>query len=146
MPFNNDSFARRIAAILLKLQIQFALFMSKVSSAYPARTQKLGLIVLCSLFLSLSSWFIIDAVTKKIAPKRITVTHIRFIPSIKMQEQPRIVLTQTGYRKLQQFRHYLDSLRHAQSGKLMYDSIVHARPGLLDSIAILENIYLSNLK
>ncbi|WP_409415811.1 hypothetical protein [Flavobacterium sp. PS2] len=43
-----------------------------------------------------------------------------------------------------EFRRYLDSLGRSPTGKKMYDSIVQYRPGLLDSLEILENYYNSN--
>lgn len=43
--------------------------------------------------------------------------------------------------KIKEFKKYMDSLEHSPSGKIFFDSIITARPGLLDSIFILEQFY-----
>lgn len=48
--------------------------------------------------------------------------------------------------RLRGFRHYLDSLRGSESGKACYDSLVRRRPGLLDSLAFIEQVYPLQLK
>lgn len=40
-------------------------------------------------------------------------------------------------------RHYIDSLRQDPNGRLQYDSIQRFRPGLLDTLQILEHYYQS---
>lgn len=45
--------------------------------------------------------------------------------------------------QMREFRRYMDSLNLSPQGKLIYDSIVSARPGLLDSVKQIENL-LSN--
>lgn len=42
--------------------------------------------------------------------------------------------------RLEAFRAYIDSLERSPSGRRKRDSIVQARPGLLDSIKLMENI------
>ena len=48
--------------------------------------------------------------------------------------------------KITSFRKYMDSLGRSPTGKKMHDSIVLNRPGLLDSLTIIENYYYSHLK
>lgn len=43
--------------------------------------------------------------------------------------------------KINGFRNYMDSLRKTASGKAIADSILKARPGLMDSISALEQLY-----
>lgn len=45
--------------------------------------------------------------------------------------------------QMRDFRRYMDSLNLSPQGKLIYDSIVSAHPGLLDSVKQIENL-LSN--
>ena len=40
----------------------------------------------------------------------------------------------------------MDSLTRSENGTIIYDSIVKARPGLMDSVLFIENIYQSQLK
>ena len=46
------------------------------------------------------------------------------------------------YEMVRSFHHYLDSLGASSTGALMRDSILRVRPGLLDSIEIIERMYL----
>lgn len=50
-----------------------------------------------------------------------------------------LVVSPVLYKRLQEFRSYMDSLR--VYSKQVYDSIMHARPGLMDSVFFLEQIY-----
>ena len=45
------------------------------------------------------------------------------------------------YEKIQDFHKYMDSLANTAAGKKVRDSILNARPGLLDSIVSLEAYY-----
>jgi hypothetical protein len=44
------------------------------------------------------------------------------------------------------FRHYLDSLQQTGNGRLTRDSILKQRPGLMDSLDMLERMYLMQSK
>jgi len=46
-----------------------------------------------------------------------------------------------AFQRIMAFRHYLDSLRQTEKGRLKFDSINRARPGLVDSIAQVEAFY-----
>ncbi|MFV8324944.1 hypothetical protein [Flavobacterium sp. ZS1P14] len=50
------------------------------------------------------------------------------------------------FEKINRFRIYMDSLARSPTGKKRYDSIVNNPPGLLDSLATIENYYQSNFK
>jgi hypothetical protein len=45
------------------------------------------------------------------------------------------------YNKIIAFLKYMDSLAGSVSGRKIYDSIIHIRPGLLDSAKLLEKLY-----
>jgi len=47
---------------------------------------------------------------------------------------------------IQAFRHYLDSLGQSAPGRLWRESLLKARPGLLDSLRAIEQVYLSGSK
>jgi hypothetical protein len=56
------------------------------------------------------------------------------------------VISQSEYERIHQFRQYMDSLTSSPTGKVLHDSIVAHRPGLMDSIQIIENMYQSQIK
>jgi len=53
------------------------------------------------------------------------------------------VISSDEYEKIHRFRRYMDSLARSPSGRVYFDSIIQARPGLLDSITIVEQLYYS---
>src|SRR5687767_12182579 len=48
--------------------------------------------------------------------------------------------------RINSFKKYMDSLSKSSQARLVYDSILKARPGLMDSIQIIEEIYYSQSK
>ena len=50
-------------------------------------------------------------------------------------------ISQAEYNRIKQFRIYMDSLVRSPSGKIHYDSITSLRPGLMDSVRLIENYY-----
>ncbi|STO10824.1 hypothetical protein [Flavobacterium hibernum] len=68
---------------------------------------------------------------------------------IPLKEKPlelSTIISKTEFEKITSFRKYMDSLGRSPTGKKTYDSIVSDRPGLLDSLTIIENYYYSHLK
>jgi hypothetical protein len=55
-------------------------------------------------------------------------------------------ITHEEYLRIYNFKLYLDSIASTPSGRITFDSIITARPGLIDSILIIEHIYLSQTK
>ena len=56
------------------------------------------------------------------------------------------IINKVEFEKIIRFRRYMDSLGRSPTGKKTHDSIVLYRPGLLDSLTIIENHYYSHLK
>lgn len=82
--------------------------------------------------------------------KNITVISItKPANAIPLKEKPlelNEVISKKEFEKITSFRKYMDSLSRSPTGKKTYDSIVSDRPGLLDSLTIIENYYYSHLK
>ena len=55
-------------------------------------------------------------------------------------------ISRTEYLRIIRFRDFMDSLARSPSGKARYNSIVSNRPGLPDSIRIIEKLYHSQFK
>jgi hypothetical protein len=80
--------------------------------------------------------------------KNITITPITK-PTNAVEEktiQLNAIINTTEFEKIVRFRRYMDSLGRSPTGKKLHDSIVHYRPGLLDSISIVEHYYHSQFK
>jgi hypothetical protein len=50
-------------------------------------------------------------------------------------------ISDVEYSRVKRFRTYMDSLARSPSGKIVYDSITRHRPGLMDSVRLIENYY-----
>ena len=101
---------------------------------------KVFLIVFCIASAIGSACIIIRALQKK---------HISYavaaiaVPGHVEQNNPELEDTATiqAVMRIEHFKHWLDSLH--QRGSPLYDSIIQARPGLMDSIQFIEQYYSS---
>ncbi len=97
----------------------------------------------CSIYLIVNSF-------SNNKSKNITITPItkptNLIPSKEKSRELNAIISKTELEKITSFRKYMDSLGHSPTGKKTHDSIVLNRPGLLDSLTIVENYYYSHLK
>ena len=97
----------------------------------------------CSIYLIMNSFS--GNTTKSIAVTPIT----KPTNSVPLEEKPiqlNAIINTTEFEKIVRFRRYMDSLGRSPTGKKLHDSIVHYRPGLLDSISIVEHYYHSQFK
>ena len=67
-------------------------------------------------------------------------------PSGDKISQAPVVITEEEYQKIQWFRQYLDSLAQTSPGEKFPDSLLAGRPGFMDSVLLLENLYQSQIK
>ena len=127
-----DRAAGKIAGVLLALQTKFAKLMHKTVADWPVRKLKVSLIIFCILAGGFSIYFAAVAVfradrqpaytiDKMNAPKHIDKTGDEIITP---------AVDEDVYREIQAFKK-----------SSYYDSIVRSRPGLTDSIKMLEEIY-----
>lgn len=56
------------------------------------------------------------------------------------------IIADLPYKRIRQFRLFMDSLSNSPEGKKMHDSILYSRPGLMDSVRVIENFHQSQLK
>lgn len=56
------------------------------------------------------------------------------------------LLSKEEYGRIHRFTLYIDSLKATASGRRLLDSVTGNRPGLLDSLRLVENLYQSQIK
>jgi hypothetical protein len=147
-PSQQEQIAGSIVARLLRLQSKWADFMGSYINCL-TKTQKIsglllftGLSVLVCVRIVISSFtsppipFTVKGIHRSIA---ITSTGEPCVPVIKG-------IPEREYRQAVAFHRYMDSLKQSDPGHLLFDSIQHHRPGLLDSALLLEQLYHSSLK
>lgn len=97
----------------------------------------------CSIYLIVNSFSNNKSRNITIAPITKPTNHI---PLKEKPPELNTIISKTEFEKITNFRKYMDSLGRSPTGKKTYDSIVSGRPGLLDSLTIIENYYYSHFK
>ena len=82
---------------------------------------------------------IVQAFTAKARPAAVALKMPRIIPQKETPALP--FISKQEYDRIEQFKNYVRQLPKAG-----FDSFIYARPKLLDSIAVIENYYLSQNK
>ena len=59
---------------------------------------------------------------------------------------PHVLVTEEDMKEVRNFKRYMDSLKNSGKGRPLYDSILKARPGLMDTVGMLEEMYLLQQK
>ncbi len=129
-----DKAATKIANAGIWLQTKFANTMNKNVSKIPARKLKTALIVFCllgggfSIYLISHAIFGADKKQQPIEVKQMTSPK-HFDKTGSEINEPENYISDEMYREIQEYKHDMDSLGQP------------IRPGLMDSIKILEQIY-----
>ncbi len=138
-----DKLATRIAGAVLKIQTLFSSFLSKITANLSARSLKIIVIFFSTGWFAVSVYFIASAFVNDAPRSTVQISHLKTPSIIKSRTKEKLsssnVITDEEYKEIQQFQKYMDSLR--QCSKQNYDSILSGRPGLMDSIILLEQMY-----
>jgi hypothetical protein len=143
--------ATGIAKFLLKVQTKFSDFMNGQTKNISPKGLKLIVIVFCVFGGGFSIYLIAEAIwkTDKAQPglKIEKVNFPKYYDNNNDAElQSDQYVDQETYQRILFFESYMDSLMQTESGRKIHDSILLARPGLPDSIAMLKEIYQSKIK
>ena len=114
--------------------------MVKLAGRLSISQQKIVFIMLCLLCSAYSSFLIVEGFTVIKNTKAIPVNSI----STPDSRKPIIKSDGDESDEIARMKHLLfvmDSLKNTPSGKPQYDSIVRYRPGLLDTLKMLEEYY-----
>jgi hypothetical protein len=141
----HDKIAVRIAGYLIKAQTKFAQFMNKNSSAVSTKRMKAFLVIFCLISGSFSLYFVGKGLFNRENETTIILDKVH-TPKYYDKVGDDMISSETyideeTWSKVQLFRNYMDSLK--TNGSNSYDSMVKARPGLMDSVRAIEDIYYS---
>ena len=144
-----DKVAKGIARFLLSIQNGFASLMSERVKNLSSHSKQICLAVFCLMFGGLSIYVFVGAFQdSKNSGKTIKLDQVA-VPKYYDQIDSEIAkpsVVEGDVIRINRFKKYMDSLRHSVKGRLVYDSILKARPGLMDSITVIEEIYYSQSK
>jgi hypothetical protein len=121
----------------------FAGFFGKKTAGLSNRGKIIFLMAVCFVFGGLSLFSFVDVFNPSrdntlVKPGQVAVPK-HFDKTGELPDDQVVIVSPAFYKRLQDFKLYMDSLR--KNSKVKYDSIVRARPGLLDSVLFLEQIY-----
>lgn len=142
----SDKVAGKIASVGIKVQQLFAENMNRIFMKTDFKRLKLILIVfsVCaggySIYLIVNSVFSPERKQKALEIQQMDIPK-HFNKSGDETIMPEATIDEQTYLQIQDFRKYMDSLKLNRTNE--YDSILQARPGLMDSVQVLEQIYLS---
>jgi len=142
----DKSIGTRIGKNVVKLQTAFAKRINAAVAKVPVRALKRNLIIFCvvsggfSAYLALNGLFGKNTKSNAITIDQASVPKY-FDKSGDDVNNVQSIIDEDLMQQVRTFRHYVDSLK--LNDKNSYDSIMSARPGLIDSIRTIEEIYLT---
>lgn len=138
-----NSIAKGAASFYLRLQSRWAKWMAKRTESFSRGNWTLLLILFVLLTGGYSTYLLVSSFTAK-ERKAFSITpirkpgHLTETGDAKAEAHP---ISETEYRRIHNFRMYMDSLARSPSGKATYDSITYRRPRLMDSVRYIDNYY-----
>lgn len=144
-----STIGKQLKKVYLFVQSQWAQWMTRQT----AKVSLPNLLVIWVFFIAFASGYSIYLIVHSLSgatTNNISVTPI--VTPIKMLEighaihNENSLISKNEFEKIIRFRIYRDSLARSPTGKKLLDSILNNRPGLADSLTIVENYYQSNFK
>jgi hypothetical protein len=126
-----------------RIQEGWASWMMKCTKNFSRRT---WLAILILFVLSTSTFCVYLAISSFGRNENSSILIVRIKKPIHIHETGKtfpedLKVSEAEYDRIKKFRVYMDSLARSPAGKILYDSIISNRPGLMDSVAFLENYY-----
>jgi hypothetical protein len=138
-----NKLAENIVYRCIKVQIKTSKFLQKKSEMLPLKVKRLIVIVFCLISFG-SCIYVLTNSFYRHPEKLLSIARIEVSRQTESINQ-KPSLSKEEFEKIQKFRSYLDSLIQSKPGKRIHDSIIAHRPGLIDSLSIVENLYQSQL-
>ena len=140
---------QKMEMAVTKQQHKWAEYLNGKTRYTSRRSKILALVTFCFLFGGSSVFLMVSGF--KNSSGNIPVEKISF-PSFILDNDdhkhflPIPTLNDEDMLRIQVFEKYMDSLKWHPTGKLKYDSICNARPGLMDSVLFLKQLFLQQSK
>lgn len=138
----SDKVANKIAAAFNRLQNSFAKRMNKTVDNMNTKRLKTTVVLFSIVFGGMSLYLVINAITQPAVP-RLHVDQVNVPEHFNKAGDEETIgsgyVDEETFQNITAFRQYMDSLKTFK--RPVYDSIIRARPQLMDSIAILEQVY-----
>jgi hypothetical protein len=144
-----DKVAKNVAGFLLSIQNRFASFMNGKINKLSIRSKQVCLAIFCLMLGGFSVYAFVGAFRnstssgKRIQPDQAAVPK-HFDRTDLETKDPSV--SERDIMRINSFKKIMDSLSKSPKTRPVYDSILKARPGLMDTIQVIEAIYYSQSK
>ena len=141
-----DKVAKGVAGFFLSVQSRFAAFMSSKTNTLSIKAKWFWLGIYCVVFGGFSVYAFMGTFgenKKALEPSPVSFPKYYDQTAIEIKEP---YVSKKDIERISRFRQFIDSLRRSPEGKIVYDSILKTRPGLMDSVRAIEQIYYSQSK
>ncbi len=141
-----DRIANSMVHKCIRAQERCATYMQHQTEKLSSRIKKLLLVM---FFLSSGGYslYLIAESLKSHKGKFFSVTPIK-VPEYMDKAgdentKAPVIVSKDEYERIHRFKLFMDSLAKNSSGKRLYDSILFSRPGLMDSLMMIQEMYKS---
>lgn len=139
-----DRIANSIVHKCIKAQEQCATFMQHQTEKLSSKAKKFLLVMFLVLSGGCSLYLIVESLISH-KNKSFSIVPIKVPEHMDKagdeNTEATVIVSEAEYERIHRFKLYMDSLAKSPSGKRFYDSILFRRPGLMDSIMIMEEMY-----
>lgn len=143
-----DRIARSMVNRCLQWQRKWADWMQNKTESLSGKGKTIALFCFCLLAGGYSIYLIaISLVAKQNISLSITsIYKPQYVPRSGKEQVMGASISKEDYLRVHRFKTYMDSLARSPTGKIIYDSILISRPGLMDSVNFIENNYQPQIK
>lgn len=146
---SQQKIAEKIISRWMQAKQKWSFYLQAKTEHFSVPSKKISLVAFCILFGGFSIYIIINSFIDN-KSNLLSIHHITMPAYTNQSGDERLnsnnIISKQEYEHIQAFKHYMDSLQSNSEGKIIYDSIIQARPHLMDSIHLVENMYQSQSK
>jgi hypothetical protein len=126
---------------LQKVQRKWADWMNRQVARLSLKSQKIVFVVWAALMFLACSYTIVSNTVNR--PSKVKTSNQMKLPRLRLQQPASrsIEVSDEMYQRVRAFKRKMDSLGRTQHGQLSRDSLLKTRPGLMDSIKMVEQLY-----
>jgi hypothetical protein len=138
-PIHKATLPQYANAMYLRLKLAWVEWMDRQSTRLGRRGQYIALVLFVSISLSCCLLLIFGGTSKVInaAITQLPITKVKTVNQTPIGPHTNDSVLQN---RIQSFHKYIDSLARSPSGRKTRDSLLVARPGLMDSVRIAESL------
>lgn len=111
-------------------------WMNNKTKHWTQRQTKVYLVLFCVVFICGSAFIVWDSFSSKKRMVTIPIGKLPVLPALNQTTD--IVITEKEIADILAFSRYLDSLQQTPEGKKQFEELVQDRPGLIDSLATIQ--------